>query len=449
MKISIPDNAKIILNKLKQNNFEAFIVGGCVRDSVFGLIPHDWDICTSAEPEQIKNCFEDFNTFDTGIKHGTISVVINKEIFEVTTYRIDGEYSDNRHPESVTFTKNIEKDLARRDFTVNAMAYNDDRGIVDPFGGMDDLQNKLIRCVGNPDERFNEDALRIMRALRFASCYSFSIEQATVISIHKNAALLNNIAAERIREELIRLICGAGAEQILNDYRDVFAVFIPELTKCFDFEQHNIHHKYDVFRHITHSVAVAENLLLLRMTMLLHDIGKPFVCRKDPDGTCHFKGHQQISADMAEVILKRLRFPSSFIENCLKLIIYHDVRFDGSKKQVKRVLNKLGEENTRLLFKIQYADTMAQSEYQRDEKLAKINTAKEIFEEIIAENQCFNLKQLAINGNDLKAIGINNGVQIGRILNQLLEEVIDDEIKNEKSALLSKAKTIYNSNIEK
>lgn len=448
MKITIPDNAKKILERLKQNNFEAFVVGGCVRDSVLGLTPHDWDMCTDAEPRQTKSCFKDFITFDTGIKHGTVSVKINKDIYEVTTYRIDGEYSDNRHPENVIFTTEIEKDLARRDFTVNAMAFNDDRGIVDPFGGMDDLRNKLVRCVGNPDERFGEDALRILRALRFASCYNFSIDEETSISIHKNRALLNNIAAERIREELIRLICGAGTESILNEYRDVLAVFIPEISDCFDFAQRNIHHKYDVFRHITHSVGIVEGTPLLRMTMLLHDIGKPCVCAVDADGTCHFKGHQQVGAEMAEVILKRLRFPNSFIEDCLKLIIYHDVRFNGSKKQVKHVLNKLGEENMRLLFKVQYADTMAQSEYLRAEKLKKIRTAHEMFEKIIEDNQCVSLKQLAVNGNDLKSSGISDGIQIGRILNQLLEEVIDEKIDNEKSALLSKAKKLYNSSIE-
>ena len=254
--MKIPQNANLIIHRLQNAGFEAFAVGGCVRDSLLGLTPHDWDICTSAKPEQIKACFEDFNTIDIGIKHGTVAIIVDKEPFEVTTYRVDGEYRDNRHPESVTFTSNLREDLARRDFTVNAIAYNEEYGIADFYGGESDLKNRLIRCVGNPDERFREDALRILRALRFASCYRFSIENETAAAIHRNSGLLNNIASERIQSELVRLLCGDGAEDILNEFRDVFAVFIPELAETFDFDQKNKHHRYDVFQHITHSVGL-------------------------------------------------------------------------------------------------------------------------------------------------------------------------------------------------
>lgn len=442
MKILLPDNVKEIIKNLTDNGFEAFIVGGCVRDSVLGLTPHDWDICTSAKPEEIKQCFKDYNTFDSGIKHGTISIVIEKEVFEVTTYRIDGEYTDNRHPESVTFTDDITKDLARRDFTINAMAYNECQGLVDPFDGRTDLKNGIIRCVRKPDERFVEDALRIIRALRFASVYNFRIEEQTATSVHKNANLLLNIAVERISAEFNRLICGGGAEIILNDYRDVFAVIIPEIIPMFDFDQHTKHHNRDVWRHTTHSIASIEATSLLRITMLFHDLGKPKACKRDPDGTCHFKGHPKHSAIMAEEILRRLKYPKDFIEQCIKLIIYHDVRFNGSKRQLKHVMNAIGEKNVEFLLKVQHADIMAQSDYKHKEKLQTLDLACKVFKEILAEQSCFTLKQLDINGYDLMNIGIKDGKEIGRILKLLLSFVIDEKIQNEKSALLKKAKEL-------
>ena len=358
----------------------------------------------------------------------------------MTTYRIDGEYKDNRHPESVTFTSNLREDLARRDFTVNAIAYNEESGIADFYGGESDLNKRLIRCVGNPDERFREDALRILRALRFASCYSFAIERNTAAAVHRNARLLRNIASERIQAELVRLLCGDGAEEILNGFRDVFAVFIPELAETFDFDQKNKHHCYDVFHHITHSVGLIESDPILRLTMLFHDIAKPLVCTTDSRGARHFKGHQLVSADIARNALSRLRFPSETIETCVTLIIYHDVRFNGTVPQVKRVLNKLGDENMRRLFKVQYADTLSQSEYMREEKLRKIDTAKAQFEQVMARQECFSLRQLAVNGRDLIAAGITDGREIGRVLAFLLDSVIDEALPNEKAALLSAAK---------
>lgn len=443
MKINIPENAKKIINRLTDCGYEAFAVGGCVRDALIGNNPHDWDICTNAMPEQMKECFNGFTTFDAGIKHGTLSVVIDSEIFEITTYRIDGSYSDNRHPNCVSFTSDIVRDLARRDFTVNAMAYNDVIGIVDPFDGKADLRDKIIRCVGDPDKRFNEDALRILRALRFSSRLGFQIETKTAASIHKNAHLLNNISAERIRDELTGILCGDRVEDILNTYRDVIAVFIPEIAETFDFDQRNKHHVFDIYSHITHSVGIITNHPLTRLVMLFHDIGKVRACTQDADGTRHFKGHQQISADMAKVILQRLRFPNTVIDDCLKLIVYHDVRFNGSQSQVKRVLHQIGEVNMRLLFDVQYADIMSQSVYQREKKLQMLTMARKQFESVIAENACFSLKQLSVNGNDLIEIGITDGRQIGKILNCLLNDVIDEKIKNERSLLISKAKEIY------
>lgn len=442
MKIVLPKNVRTITDCLKANNFEAYIVGGCVRDSLLGLTPHDWDICTNAKPDQIKRCFESFRTFDSGIKHGTISIVIDKDVFEVTTYRIDGEYTDNRHPETVTFTDDITKDLARRDFTVNAMAYNEEKGLADPFNGKNDLKNKIIRCVGNPDERFNEDALRIIRALRFASTYGLIIEESTSQSIHKNAHLLKNIANERISIEFKKLLCGDGAEKILNCYRDVISVFIPEIAPMFDYDQHTKHHNRDLWKHTTHSVQSIEANHLLRMTMMLHDTGKPDACRIDPDGTGHFKGHPKYSAEKADIILHRLRCSSDFINDCITLIKYHDVRFNATKRQLKHVMNAIGKENTELLMKVQYADIMAQSDYKRTEKLEKLDITSELYKEVLAEEECFTLKQLEVNGNDLMAIGIKDGRMIGKILKTLLSLVIEDKIENDRAKLLKKARSL-------
>ena len=438
--MKIPQNAKIIINKLRSAGYEAYAVGGCVRDSLLGITPHDWDICTSAKPDEIKACFRGFDTVDIGIRHGTVAVIIDSQPFEVTTYRIDGEYRDNRHPESVTFTTNLREDLSRRDFTVNAIAYNEEYGIADFYGGESDLKKRLIRCVGNPDERFREDALRILRALRFASCYSFSIETETAAAIHRNAGLLKNIAVERVQAELTRLLCGRGVENILNEFRDVFAVFIPELAETFDFDQKNKHHCFDVFHHITHSVSLIDSDPILRLTMLFHDIGKPRVCTTDKHGSRHFKGHQLVSAEIARNVLSRMRFPNETIETSVTLIVYHDVRFNGTLSQVKRVLNKIGGVNMRRLFCVQFADTLSQSDYLRDEKLSKIDLAKAQLEQILTEKQCFSLRQLAVNGRDLIGIGIVDGKQIGSLLSYLLECVIDDTLPNEKAALLSAAK---------
>lgn len=444
MNIVLPKNVKTIIKILNTHNYEAFIVGGCVRDSVIGLTPHDWDICTNAKPEEIKKCFENFNTFDSGIKHGTISVVLDGEVFEVTTYRIDGTYSDNRRPDSVTFTSDITQDLARRDFTINAMAYNEKRGLIDPYGGRNDLSDKIIKCVGNPDFRFNEDALRIIRALRFASVYNFEIDDETAKSIHKNADLLNNIAVERISVELNKLLSGNGAEKILNNYRDVIAVFIPEIKPMFDYNQHTKHHNRDLWHHTIYAVKSIDNTPLLRMSMLLHDIGKPKACKRDEDGTCHFKGHPKYSAEMAETILRRLKYSNDFIETCITLIKYHDVRFSGSKRQLRHVMSAIGDKNVELLLKIQRADIMAQSDYKHREKLEKLDLACQTYKGILADKDCFTLKQLEINGNDIKNLGVSEGIKIGKILNMLLSLVIEDKINNEKSALIKKAEEIRN-----
>ena len=446
LKIQLPENVQLILDTLKQNGYIGYIVGGCVRDSLIGITPQDWDICTDALPEKIKECFSDFNTFDAGIKHGTISVVIDSNVYEVTTFRIDGEYSDNRHPDKVTFTDDITKDLSRRDFTINSIAYNDESGIIDPFNGIADLKANILRCVGNPDNRFNEDALRILRALRFASVYQLKIDDLTAIAVIKNKNLLKNIASERIQVELNKLLCGNGAEEILNNYREVFAVFIPELSCMFNFNQNNKHHNRLLWEHTTASVANVNNSLVLKMTMLLHDLGKPDCCTTDSKGVSHFYGHQEVSVKKAADIFKRLRYSTAFADTCMLLIRYHDDRFDGNKKHIKRVLQKIGVDNMRLLFNVQYADIMAQSDYNRQNKFNLLESSINSFEEILQDEACFSLKKLAINGNDLIQIGVEKGKKIGEILNVLLDLVIDDKLENEKSILLNKAESIIKNN---
>lgn len=445
MKIQIQPNADIIINTLQKNGYEAFAVGGCVRNAMLGITPKDWDICTNAKPVEMLDVFRDFETHDFGLKHGTLTVMVGGEAYEVTTYRVDGVYLDNRRPESVSFTDDLSLDLSRRDFTVNAMAYNGEKGLTDPFGGERDLKNNLLRCVGNPDERFNEDALRIIRGLRFASVYGFSIEEETSVAIHRNAGLLKNIAAERVREELIKLLCGAHVAGVLENYRDVIAVIIPELAETFDFPQKTKHHCYDVWKHTTSSVAAVRDDPVLRMTMLLHDVGKPRACTTDAEGSNHFKGHQKISAELAKAVFSRLRCPNSLSQPCLQLILWHDVRFSGSRRQVKRVLNALGEENLRLLFEVQRADIAAQSGYLRSEKLSAVDFAQQQSDEIIAQGQCFRIRDLAVNGNDLIAAGINNGSTIGIVLNALLDKVIDEKLPNEKESLIKAAKRIAKS----
>lgn len=440
MNIVFPKEVKRIIEKLNNSGFEGFIVGGCVRDCIMNKTPHDWDICTNAKPDEIESCFADHKTLDVGKKHGTIGVVISGKLYEITTYRIDGEYLDNRRPKSVEFTSDIKNDLSRRDFTINAMAFNEIKGLVDPFGGQQDIADRLIKCVGNATDRFNEDSLRILRGLRFASRFDFEIEKETSTAIHNCKELLNNVAYERIRVELMGIICGKSAEKILNDYRDVIAVIIPEITPCFDFEQKTPHHCLDVYRHIARSVGNIESDPLLRLTMLLHDIGKPNACTTDENGRNHFKGHPKISAEIAAGILKRLRFSNAIITDCLMLIEYHDVRFKGNKKTVKRVAGKIGIDNTKRLLKIQYADTMAQSEYNREQKLNDIKTAQAHINEIIKDSECFSLKQLAVNGYDLKSLGFPDGKLIGDILNDLYEKVIGDELPNDKEILLKYVK---------
>ena len=443
MKISIPVDVEFIIETLENSGFEAYIVGGCVRDAILNKIPDDWDVTTSAKPEQIKKCFSDFHLLDNGEKHGTIGVVINKTVYEITTYRIDGEYNDCRHPEKVEFTDDIISDLSRRDFTVNAIAYNNKTGFVDPFNGINDISLKAIRCVGNPDERFQEDALRILRAIRFSSVYNFSIEVKTANSLIQNRQLLNKIAVERIATEFNKLICGVNVGYVLRRYKDVIAVFLPELVSTFNCDQNTPHHNKNVWKHTTASVANIVPDLLLRIVMLFHDIGKPMAKFTDQKGRDHFHKHPKFSAELTRTALERLKYPNNFIENVVTLVSIHDNRAIENKKQIKRLLNKIGEKNFEYLLKVQRADISAQSAFERESKLELVNNAEVLFNQILEEKECFTLKDLAVNGSDLLHMGVNKGIQIGYILNELLNNVIDGKVENEKAVLLEMAKSIY------
>lgn len=441
--LKLPNNVDKILNMLNNAGYEAFAVGGCVRDAMLGIEPNDWDITTSAQPAEIKEVFSSYRTIDIGEAHGTIGVLIDDVVYEITTYRIDGDYADKRHPDSVSFAKTIEEDLSRRDFTVNAMAYNNEKGIVDPFNGQADLKYKALRCVGDPDTRFNEDALRILRGLRFASVYNFGIESKTAASIIRNRLLLNDISEERIASEFNKLLCGDNVKYILSRYKDVFSVFFPEIVSTFDFAQNTPHHNKTVWRHITASVSFIEPDELLRLVMFLHDIGKPLALRTDSKGIDHFKGHNHFGAVLAKNALERLKYPRKTIDDVCVLIEYHDVRFNEDKRKIKHVLNIIGKENFERLLKIQLADIKAQSMYKRESKLRDHELAKQAFREITDNNECYSLQSLAINGSDLIHLGITDGKSIGFILDNLLDEVINETLENDNVTLKKQALEIY------
>ena len=438
MRIELPQKVSIIINRLQQHGYDAYAVGGCVRDSVLGRNPDDWDITTNAMPDEVKKIF--FRTIDTGIAHGTVTVMLEHEGFEVTTYRIDGEYEDNRHPKSVSFTRNLIEDLKRRDFTVNAMAYNDSRGIVDEFNGMDDLKDKTIRCVGNPGDRFSEDALRILRAVRFSAQLNFRIEEETQRAIHKLAPSLKNISAERIQVELVKLIVSNHPERLRQAYEmGITNVILEEFDCMMVCEQNNPHHLYTVGEHTLKAVAHIENNKALRLAMLFHDIAKPATKTTDDQGIDHFYGHPIKSVEMTKVILKRLKFDNDTINKVCILIAYHDVDIENDKKSVRRMINKVSEENFLDLLKVKKADILAQSNYKREEKLHNINTVEKLFHEILKDKECVSLKDLAVSGQDLIDNGIKPGKQMGVILNTLLDEVIEEPKLNNYLHLISRA----------
>lgn len=440
-KISIPKGAEAVVLGFRHENYEAYIVGGCVRDSLLGKEPKDWDICTSATPQEIKEHLNrcGIRTIDTGLKHGTVTADMGQAgQYEITTFRIDGDYSDNRHPDFVTFTESIYQDLSRRDFTINAMAYNS-TGLIDPFHGVDDLKNGIIRCVGNPNDRFGEDALRILRALRFASVYGFTIEGATAQAIHDNAWRLTNIAAERIRSELCKMLLGSGALPILLDYSDVIATIIPEIKPCIGFDQNNKYHQYTVYEHIAHAVSnYTGGDIAVKVALLLHDIGKPQCYTEDENGG-HFHGHGIQSHDVAERVLDRLRFDNKTKQEVLELVLYHDTTIEPTPRTVRKWLHKIGEHRLSQLIDVRMADILAHAKGTQESRIERCAALGAIMSEVLEAEQCFSLKDLKVNGCDIIGLGVEQGKIVGKILNTLLDGVISETVENNREALLQKA----------
>lgn len=437
--ITLPTPVARALSVLEACGYEGYTVGGCVRDSLLDRTPNDWDITTNATPEEMKVCFKGFRVIETGIRHGTLTVIVDGMQLEITTYRNDGEYLDNRHPVQVTFSKNIEDDLSRRDFTVNAMAYHPQKGFVDLFGGREDLQNRIIRAVGDAKTRFEEDGLRILRAIRFAAVLDFDIAEDTAKAVHACKNLLSGIAAERIREELCKLICGRGAVRILREYIDVIAVFLPELARCVGFEQNTKYHCYDVFEHTLQALSLCKDAdLVTRLGILLHDIGKPLCYTEDEQGG-HFKGHAPVGVEITKEVLSRLRFDNETIRRMELLVEWHDIPLSAEKKRVKRLLQKLSDEDILRLLEIKRCDRLAHAPDFR-EMPPDLALIPSVMEEIRAEDACLSLRTLAIGGDDLMALGVPKGKQIGELLHALLDDVIEERLPNEKEALLQAAK---------
>lgn len=449
MKIILPEHVKKIIKTLETAGYEAFAVGGCVRDSILGREPDDWDITTSAKPQQVKELFH--RTVDTGIAHGTVTVLMDGEGYEVTTYRIDGEYTDCRHPKDVSFTDNLTEDLRRRDFTINAMAYNESRGLVDAFGGIEDLENGIIRCVGKAIERFEEDALRILRAVRFAAQLGFSIEEKTAGAAALLAENLRNISAERIQVELVKLLVSPHPQLLRNAYQlGLTRVFLPEFDRMMETEQNNPHHCFNVGEHTLKALEFVEADRVMRLTVLFHDMGKP-ECRIVKDGTDHFYGHPEAGEEIAGQIMRRLKFDNDTTRKVKLLVRLHDRRaplseadreklYQGkrvvSDKYVRKLLAQCSSELFPVLLQVCGADVLAQSDYHRTEKLMVLEQMLEVYEEILTKKQCLSLKTMAVTGKDLISAGVTQGREIGEILNKMLEDVLEEPEHNTKEYLM-------------
>ena len=450
MKIQMPEDVKYILEKLNNAGYEAYAVGGCVRDSILGRIPDDWDITTSAKPEETKALFP--RTIDTGIQHGTITVMCNHVGYEVTTYRIDGEYEDSRHPKEVIFTSDLLEDLKRRDFTINAMAYNhlgtdeaeeNYAGLVDAFGGIRDIENKIIRCVGNPIHRFEEDALRMMRAIRFSAQLGYEIEEETKNAIKVLAGNLANISAERIQVELVKLLMSNHPDYLCTAYETgMTKVFFPEFDKAMETTQNNPHHIYTVGEHMLQSLNHIRSDKVLRLAMILHDIAKPDTLQTGEDGIDHFHGHPDKSEEMAKKILKRLRFDNDTIGKVCKLVKFHDRKLSLKPEKLRKSIVEIGPELFPLLLEVKEADMLAQSMYQREEKQKELEDIRSVYQQILEAKDCLSLKDLAVTGRDLIAAGMKPGKEMGEVLQKLLDYVLEYPEKNSEEDLLLYYETI-------
>lgn len=441
MKIALPTEVNFIINSLEEAGFEAYAVGGCIRDSMLGRMPNDWDVTTSARPEDVKRIFK--RTFDTGIEHGTVTVRVNHQSYEVTTYRIDGEYKDARHPDSVIFSDNLKMDLLRRDFTINAMAYNDSSGLVDPFDGESDLERKIIRCVGNPMDRFGEDALRILRAIRFSAQLGFEIDELTRSACKELSNNLSKISAERICTELLKLIISNHPERMRDLYElGISKVILPEWDAMMETAQNTKHHIASVGEHTIMVMQGVSPDRELRLAALLHDVAKPASKTTDEKGIDHFHGHPSVGENKSKDIMQRLKLDNATINIVCKLVRYHDERPDSTKRSIRRTVARTGEDVYPKLFELKRADIMGQSEYKRDKKLAMIDDFERLYKEIKRDKECVNIKDLAVNGKDIIGLGVPAGPQIGEILKGLLDIVIEDPSMNSREALLDKAKDL-------
>lgn len=437
-KVTDKGKAVKILSRLETAGYEAYLVGGCVRDTLMGREIHDYDITTNALPEEIMTVFSGERVIPTGLKHGTVTVMLEDEPFEITTYRVDGEYSDGRRPDSVEFASDIKDDLSRRDFTINAMAMDLRGSLIDPYGGREDIVRGIIRCVGEPEKRFTEDALRIMRAVRFSSQLGFDIEENTSKALEALSDRLDFVSAERIRAELDKLLCGKKCADVLLKYTSVIGRIIPEIKPCIGFEQHSPYHKYTVWEHIVRAVeAVPSDNVKLKRVMLFHDIGKPEKFTVDETGRGHFKGHDKVSADIAEAVMKRLRYDNASISDTCELIRYHSIKFEN-ERQIKRLISKLGKELFFSLIDVKRADNSAKQEFVLAE-LEQLSETEKTARRILEEESCLKLSQLAVNGNDIMAFGVS-GKAVGELLSELLELVIDGELENDKDSLMDYAK---------
>ena len=440
MHINLPEKVKIIINKLTTAGYDAYAVGGCVRDSILGRNPQDWDITTSAKPQQVKELFS--RTIDTGIQHGTVTVMLDHEGFEVTTYRIDGEYEDARHPKEVIFTGNLVEDLKRRDFTINAMAYNEEKGLVDIFNGIEDIEKKVIRCVGIAEERFTEDALRMLRAVRFSAQLGFTIDYDTQKAIEKLAPSLKKISAERIQTELVKLLVSNHPEEVRTLYETgISKEIFPWFDKMMQTPQNNSYHCYNVGEHSIQAMLNVKADKVLRLTMLLHDMAKPECLTIDEKGIYHFYGHQKMSADMAKKVLRQLKFDNDTIDRVYRLILWHDDNPPVTPASIRRAIHRIGIEQYPDLFLVQRADILGKSNYQRQEQLEYLERYEKQYQQIIEEQNCISLKMLAVKGSDMIAAGMTPGKEIGETLEYLLSIVLEHPEYNQKEILMNKIRS--------
>ena len=429
----LPPHVEQCVEKLQQAGFSAYAVGGCVRDSLLGQMPHDYDLCTAATPERMKKIFAGYGLVLSGEKHGTVGVILGNEVVEITTFRTESGYEDHRHPDRVEFVTSIEADLSRRDFTVNAMAWSPEQGLVDPFGGQQDLKNHILRAVGDPSRRFREDPLRILRGARFATRFRLELEEHTWSAMKELAPLMDNLARERVFDELCKLILAADGEDLCR-FAPILTQPIPELAPAVGFAQHNPHHTYDIFTHTAYVTESVERVLPMRWAALLHDVGKLETFTLDEGGKGHFYGHAKVGAQLAEGILRRLKAPTALREEVVALVELHMTKIEPEKKTVRRWLGRLGPERLERLLRLQEADMGSKGTGHRWE-MDQFREIRRLAQEIQGENACFSLKDLAVNGRDLMELGLS-GPAIGQTLNRLLELVMDEQLPNEKNALL-------------